>query len=130
MLSEQSVLFPTVRSYLGRIKQSEKSGMKAYAKPPTYEVGEITWSASTIWYAGTISHDAYHSFLYHQSKEENDGIEPNPELWTGTEAERKCLEFQLQVLQELLADEHITKYIERLKSDPNYHRIDYKKKNW
>ena len=47
--------FGEVKKYLGRIKESQRSGMRAYDKPPTYEVGEATSKSNVIWYASTIA---------------------------------------------------------------------------
>ena len=119
-----SYSFDEVRPYLARIKQSTRSGMRAYDDPPTFDVGEATWTESSIWYAGTIAHDAYHSLLFHKYKEENKGEEPHPDVWTGSGAEKKCLEFQLQVLQELLTEDGITDYLEIVKTNPTYQDIE------
>jgi hypothetical protein len=110
--------FEVVQRYVSIIKEAEKSGMRAYDVKPTYEVGADTWQYSIVWYAGTIAHDAYHSRLYHEAK-----------VWTGTEAERQCLAFQLQALKELNANEYLINYVEGLIEDPDYWS-DYDNRYW
>lgn len=125
---DRSNSFGLVTPYLGRIKEAKSSGMKAYDEPPTYDVGKETWQKGTMWYAGTIAHDAYHSFLYHQYKEKNDGAEPHPRVWTGAASEKKCLEYQLQVVQELGENEYVISYLEKVKENPTHQ--DVENRNW
>ena len=93
--------------------------MRADAKRPTFVVGRATWKHSALWYAGTIAHDSYHSKLYHDAKAST-GENPPADCWTGSEAEKKCLAFQLQVLQELKADENMIAYVCGCAWNPTY----------
>jgi hypothetical protein len=108
--------------------------MRAYADVPTFEVTDKTSTHSENWYAGAITHDTYHSHLYHEAKGDSD-IEPDPDKWTDKGAEEKCLQFQLEVLRELRADPDIIDYIETLTEDPTYQGDaasweDYEKRDW
>lgn len=118
---ENSASFEEVTPYLGRIEETERgSGMRAYDDTPTYQVNKATWQNETMWYAGTIAHDAYYSFLYHKYKENNNDQEPHPRIWTGSEAEKECLEYQLRVAQELQEKTHVVDYLEKQKLNPTY----------
>ena len=124
-----------LRRYVKVIISAERSGMRAYANPPTYEVGPTTWQASTLWYAGTIAHDAYHSKLYHEAKAKKGGGEPDQNAWTGASAERQCLDFQSKVLGDLGADSRTLDYVRGLTHNPTYQgdpksRADYRRRSW
>ncbi|HSX06092.1 MAG TPA: hypothetical protein VLF69_06530, partial [Candidatus Saccharimonadales bacterium] len=57
--------YQTVTTYMAIIEcVTQGSGMAAYENPPRYLVGDLTRRGGTIWYAGTIVHDAGHSKLY------------------------------------------------------------------
>ncbi len=88
--------YAMVITYIGKIQQHNFSGMAAYETPPTYKVG-TTANASVTWYASTIVHDAYHSKLYHDYLYTYKEAVPD-EVWTGMDAEMKCLEAQIQTL--------------------------------
>lgn len=112
--------FEIVRSHITIICQGQRSGMKAWAKRPTFVVGNATWKHSELWYAGAIAHDAYHAKLYRDAKKEKGGKEPDADAWTGAEAEKKCLTFQRQVLLELHADRETIAYVEECANNPTY----------
>lgn len=129
-----SMSFGDVKKYMGRIKESERSGMRAYDKPPTYEVAEATSKSNVVWYASTIAHDTYHSKLYH-SAGLLDGKAPD-EAWMGATAEAACNEFQKKVLQELREKnpstvDHYLKYLQGIiDNKTDYYSGDYEKRNW
>jgi len=130
--------FAQIRNSIGLIRQGRRSGMKAWAKEPTFVVGAPTWRHSTLWYAGAIAHDAYHAKLYVAAKQVSRGKEPDADAWTGTEAEKQCLDFQLQVLRELNADPKTMAYLEECLKNPTYQGhnrgwrswLDYLKRWW
>jgi hypothetical protein len=126
-----------VQANIAVIQQARRSGMKAWLKRPTFTVGKATWQHSARWYAGAIAHDAYHSKLYREAKNalsgatriplaspfgkgRKRGISPAANSWTGAEAEKKCLVFQLQVLRELDAASEILSYVEQCANNPTY----------
>jgi hypothetical protein len=129
--------FSEIQRTIAVIKQGKRSGMRAYAKRPTFVVGKRTWSHSALWYAGAIAHDSYHSKLYHDARE-NSGGNPPADCWTGREAEKKCLAFQIEVLKALHVDEKTLAYLEEVEKNPTYqghHRgwrswRDYWKRRW
>ena len=119
-LLRSTPFFKEIQKYITVIQEGKRSGMKAYARKPTFLVGKPTWQHSALWYAGTIAHDAYHSKLYHEARAKNTGKKWDRDAWTGTEAEKKCLAFQRQVLYELKAGETIIAYLKELENNPTY----------
>ncbi len=122
--------FVLIQAHLGAIHQGRRSGMKAWAKRPTFIVGKATWQHSSIWYAGAIAHDSYHAKLYRDAKKKVSPKEPDANMWTGAEAEKKCLAFQRRVLLELNADEKTLAYIEDCAKNPAYHSRNCGWRSW
>ena len=130
--------FEVIEAHLALVQQGKRSGMKAWAKRPSFIVGKATWHHSTLWYAGAIAHDAYHAKLYRDAMKEVSGKEPDANTWTGADAEKKCLAFQRRVLLELNADEKTIVYIDRCAKNPTYHGhnrglrswLDYLRRRW
>jgi hypothetical protein len=87
-----------VTTNVRRIKQGEHSGMWAYETPPTYEMSDKTAFASLTWCAATIAHDSFHSKLYHDYQKGHPGAVPDS-VWTGIEAERRCMKHQIAVMR-------------------------------
>jgi len=112
--------FKEIVSHIAIIRQGHRSGMKAWAKQPTFIVGRRTWRHSSLWYAGAIAHDAFHAKLYRDAKLKNPATEPDANAWTGAEAEKKCLAFQKEVLEALNADAETIAYIEACAESPTY----------
>lgn len=128
--------YSIVSSYVGRIEQGERSGMWAYKKPPTFEMGDRTTFYSVTWCAGAIAHDSFHSKLYHDYLKTHPGRVPD-EVWTGVEAEKKCLKHQLDVLKSIQAPKHELSYMYTLdgthndvNKDGQYDWRDYNDRNW
>jgi hypothetical protein len=127
-----------IQDHISVIRQGHRSGMKAWAKKPIFVVGNRTWQHSALWYAGAIAHDAYHSKLYHDAKRANGGKKPEAEVWTGAEAEKKCLAFQREVMTELNADPKTMAYLEECAGNPLYQGrtqgwqswLDYLRRGW
>ncbi len=129
--------FSEIQRTIAVIKQGRRSGMRAYAKRPAFVVGKPTWRHSALWYAGAIAHDSYHSKLYHEARESSDG-NPPADCWTGIEAEKKCLAFQIEVLETLGAGAETVAYLKELEKNPTYQGhtrgwrgwIDYWRRRW
>lgn len=128
-LLKPTPFFSDIQRYIAVIQQGRRSGMKAYAKRPAFIVGRRTWSHSALWYAGAIAHDSYHSKLYHEGKSSAGG-EPPADCWTGKEAERKCLAYQIEVLSALGADENVIAYVKELEKNPTYQGHDRGWRQW
>ena len=104
--------FKMVARYIGVIRQGSSSGMWAWLDPPTFVVGRATSDSSTIWYAGTIVHDAVHSKQYHQHLAIY-GHVPY-EVWTGMDAEMEALDIQISFLRRVGAPESYISWLESL----------------
>ena len=125
-----------IQENVGIIKQGKRSGMWAYKTPPVYEMADPTTFYSVTWCAGTIAHDALHSKLYHDYLAAHG--EPVPDkVWTGRDAEIKCISFQLEILRRIGAPRHEVDYCAKLNGehydidrDGKYEWEDYFKRNW
>jgi hypothetical protein len=136
-LLRRTPFFNVIPRYVAVIKQGKRSGMKAAAKRPTFVVAKRTWNHSALWYAGAIAHDCFHSKLYQEARE-NSGGKPPADCWTGREAEKKCLTFQIKVLETLGADAETIAYLKESGKNPTYqgHNLgwrswwDYLRRRW
>lgn len=128
-LLRPTLFFPKIQRHVAIIKQGKRSGMKAYAKRPMFVVGKRTWSHSALWYAGAIAHDSYHSKLYHDAKSIS-GKKPSADFWTGSEAEKKCLAFQIEVLKTLGAGDETVAYLRELEKNPTYQGSNHGWRSW
>jgi len=73
-------------------------------------VSKKFWEPSTIeWYASSIAHDTFHSFLFHE------GLP-----FSGEAAEKLCLGLQIAVLYELKAPEKYIEWCLEWLKDPSY----------
>jgi hypothetical protein len=130
--------FDVIRDRIAIIRQARRSGMKAWLPRPTFNVGKLTRNHSAIWYAGAIAHDAYHAKLYGDAKKNGRRNAPDADRWTGAQAEKRCLEFQREVLRQLHADEKMLAYVEKCQENPTYQGrnrgwgswLDYLKRWW
>lgn len=103
---------------VGRIKESQRSGMWAYATPPVYEMSDATAFHSVTWCAATIAHDSYHSKLYHGYRSAHSGPVPDA-AWTGAAAEQECMKHQLEVMHRIGASDWEIHYARTL-ADGHY----------
>lgn len=88
-----------------------------------YWVGRPTWESPLVWFASTIVHDGCHAMLYKQNRRRVFCFHYTPWwAWTGKEAERNCLQFQLAVLGEMDAPNYMQQYVASLWENPTYHR--------
>lgn len=130
--------FEIICTHLAVLRQGRRSGVKAWAERPIFTVGTPTWSHSSIWYAGTIAHDAFHAKLYRDAKKRNPETDPDADIWSGKAAERACLTFQRQVLLTLQADKTVIDHVDKHAQDPTYQGrskgwggwLDYRKRWW
>jgi hypothetical protein len=105
--------FGIVQRHVGRIRQANRSGMRADQDPPTYEMADATAFYSLTWCAGSIAHDSYHSMLFDEHRRMHG--EPVPdEAWTGREREMECIEHQVQVMRDIGAAEAEVTYLSSL----------------
>jgi hypothetical protein len=124
-----------VWALLAVLRKGKRSGVHADRDRPVIDVGQRIWNSPTIWYASGIAHEGFHIKLYREAKMRNGGDEPKVNTWGGAEAEKKCLEFQLRVLQELKAPNGFLEYVRQLMKSPNYQGDpssfkDYMRRDW
>jgi len=105
--------FELTLRYSPRIEQSSRSGMRAYAEPPTFDLSPKTANYSASWCAGSIAHDTYHSKLYHEYLDAHGEPVPDEE-WGGKAKELECIHYQAQVLRNIGAPEYEIRYVDHL----------------
>lgn len=111
--------YNVIIQYIGIIECiNQGSGMWAWEEPPRYKVGDATRGGGTLWYAGTIAHDACHSKLYHDGK-----------TWTGEQAEAECVNVQYDALEKMGAPQSTLDYVRNLIST-EYWNIPYEDRWW
>ena len=125
-----------INDHIGIISQNDRSGMRAWEKPPRYQMSDKTAFYSLTWCAGTIAHDAYHSYLYRKHSPA-DGARPDYEKWAGFAAERQCIDFQISVMNKIGASDHEIDYLKSLdgthgdvNGDGKLDEKDYQQRNW
>jgi hypothetical protein len=105
--------FSLTERYVKRIEQSARSGMRADADPPTFDLAPKTAFYSVSWCAGSIAHDTFHSKLYHEYVQTHG--KPVPfDAWCGQAREMECIKFQIGVLKEIGAPEYEITYTSQL----------------
>lgn len=128
--------YQLIQQNVAVIQQAERSGMWAHRSPPTFEMADRTTFYSVTWCAGSIAHDAFHSKLYHDFRGAKGTPVPD-DVWTGKDAELKCIAFQIQVLEKIGASIHEVEHCKKqngehfdLDKDGKYEWSDYFKRNW
>ncbi|MCK9186290.1 S-layer homology domain-containing protein [Candidatus Gracilibacteria bacterium] len=123
--------YDMVVKYVGIIECADtQSGMSVWEDPPRYQVGKATMDAGTIWYAGTIVHDAYHSKLYNDYLAQNPSSTVPTEIYSGKDAEQQCLDIQYEALVDIGAAQHTLDYIKNEAINTEYWNIDYEDRWW
>lgn len=124
------VHYTNVTTYISIIECADAgSGMFAWENPPRYKVGAATVNAGTIWYAGTIAHDACHSRQYHVYLSEHPGsLVPN-DVFTGKAAEAECLDVQKDALEKIGASQTTIDYVKNI-INSEYWNVEYRKRWW
>jgi len=121
--------YGVITNYIGRISQAKHSGMVAYQDPPTLELNDRTVFYSLTWCASSIAHDSIHSKLYNDYRKLHpEGAYAPDDVWTGEQAEQKCREQQMRVLQQLRAPFNEIKWLSQ--TNNRYWEIDYTKRDW
>lgn len=126
------------KKYIERIQEWGRSAINMFKDKPTFEIGDMWKESDEIFLASQIAHDSYHSYLCYSSQENNGIIIIND--FSGKEAEKKCLDFQIKTLEDIqshekmksnheLIDEH-KKYLTGLAVNPTYQDIPYEERNW
>jgi len=126
MKTRSPASYTVVTNYIGVIRQYKHSGMRANANPPCFDLNDQSAFYSLTWCAGVIAHDSFHSKLFHDEKAK--GSSPSRQVWTGHEAETKCLAHQVQALTDVGAPEREIKHCQT--TSLQYSDVTYRKRNW
>lgn len=125
-----------VETYVKRIEEAGHSGMAAYANPPTFYMADRTAFYSVTWCASSIAHDSYHSKMYFDYASTHNGRVPD-DVYSGFEAERKCISYQLSVAEAIGAPKREVKHIKAsdgthidINKDGKYDENDWYKNDW
>ena len=122
--------YEQVVKYIGVIECVEQgSGMWAWESPPRYTAGKSTYEADTLWYAGTIAHDAHHSALYHDYQLSHPGQSIPSDIYTGEQAEADCLKVQYDALARMGATASTLDYLKNVITT-KYWTGDYANRWW
>lgn len=127
--------FETVRRHVRIIREGRRSGIAVHRWWPTFTVGRRTWASHPGWYASGIAHEAHHQKLFLEARARSCLWRFREWTWSGAEAEKRCLAFQLEVLEELGAPEPVLSYVRELMKDPRYQGNprsyrDYWRRDW
>lgn len=106
-----------VSLHVKKIEEGDKTGMFPYLPSSSAVIGTRTALCSVAWCAGAIVHDAYHAKLYEDYKEGHGASVPDA-VWTGPDAEKKCLDFQIRAMREMGAPVYEREYLRSLKAVP------------
>lgn len=128
--------YQLIEENIGVISQHGKSGMRAWETPPRYQMSDKTAFHSLSWCAGTIAHDAYHSFLYKKHLPQN-GKRTDYNKWAGFSSEKKAIEFQIIVMRNIDARPSEIAYLKSLdgthgdvNGDGKLTKEDYELRDW
>jgi hypothetical protein len=99
-----------VALHVRKIEEGDKTGMFPYLPLSPAVIGTRTFLCSVAWCAGAIVHNAYHAKLYEEYKKEHGASVPD-DAWSGPEAEKKCLDFQIMTMREVGAPVYEREYL-------------------
>lgn len=126
------------KKHIKRIQEWGHSGMNMFKDKPTFEMGDIWRESDEVYLASAIAHDSYHSFLCKSSEDSNGNISLG--AFVGKEAEKKCLAFQIDTLDNIKKTDYMKDYqdpinehineLNELMKDPTYQDIPYEERNW
>lgn len=130
-----------VQENIKRIQEWGHSGMNVFKDKPTFEIGDTWKEADEIYLASGIAHDAYHAYLCENSQDGEGNI--SLKAFTGKEAEKKCLAFQIETLNEIKNSDYLKNFkdgqkpiehqidnLKKLMINPTYQDIPYEERNW
>jgi len=128
--SKAEVHYSVVINNVGIIECSESgSGIYVWEEPPRYKVGQATMDTGTIWYAGTIVHEACHSKQYHDYLFDNSTSYVPSNVYSGKSAEAQCLDAQYDSLVYLEASQGTLDYVKNI-INSEYWDVDYSDRWW
>lgn len=115
---------------IGIFRQAARSGMRAYDSPPVFEIGDVTSTATTTWFASAIAHDATHSMLYLDYLAAHPGERVPDDIWIGKNAEITCMAFQLTTLKQIGGPAYEVDYLAKLSDGSSNYWDNYSGRFW
>ena len=107
-------LYEEILHYLGIVRQYYNSGMWFWLDPPEFRVGTASYTASVIWYASIIIHDAIHSRQAYENPLTFNDI--HSQLWH--DAEMEALNYQIKFFRLIDAPQRYINHIEHVRDNP------------
>ncbi|MDD2772151.1 MAG: hypothetical protein PHP45_00470 [Elusimicrobiales bacterium] len=96
-----------VKKYVFEIKKGALSGISPENAPNAVALSTAAAGCSVTWLAGAIAHESCLLKLYADYGKSHEGPVPR-RVWTGGEADRYCIRYQLSVLRQLNAPQQET----------------------
>lgn len=93
-------------------------------------MGHTVLYQSKIRYAGDLAHEVFHCKLYNEYLQSHPGVKNVPK-WvdSGEEAEKKCVEYQCQVLEAHGADQETLDYYKNV-TNTRYWEVPWEFQDW
>ena len=115
-----------VVKYIGVIALTKKTGVYAWQKPSVSGIGPTVFQ-NVVYSASGFCHEACHSKLFHEYKEKYGEV---PDLvWSGREAENKCLDVQIEFYKKLnisaVEKRSNIQYLEKMKTVDYFSNYNY-----
>ena len=124
-----SAAFDLCQRHFNLVIRSRHSGVDAKTRPAIVMLGQWVTSVSTAYLASGLAHEAHHCRLYWSYREREPRREVPREVFTGEEAERQCLEYQIAVLKQLGETEEVTECVrESIKT--RYWNVAWHERTW
>jgi hypothetical protein len=119
-----------VEKYIGTIECIDKgSGMYSWENPPRFVVGTVTMGGGTMWYAGSILHDSWHSKLYNDYHDAHPNDYVPAEIYSGETGETICVGHQYDTMVKLGADQGTLDWI-KASLATKYWEVPYDQRSW
>jgi len=99
-----------VASLVRRIVEADRSRVRPEENPPTFSLARLTAFHSVTWLASCLVHEGHHVALFQHARIRGENV---PEwVWSGSEAELKCLSIQLEASRRIHAPPRENRHIE------------------
>lgn len=98
--------WPIIKKHIKTLCRSRSSFVFVPLLPATAYLNVPTGSPPEF-VAGNIAHEAFHCFLYWEFASSNPGMDVPEDIYSGEEAEQKCVEFQCSVMKALGVSEKV-----------------------
>jgi hypothetical protein len=121
--------FDLCQRHFNLVIRSRHSGVNVTARPATVMLGQWATSVSTPYLASGLAHEANHCSLYWSYRDAKLTREVPRKVFSGEEAERQCLEYQIAVLKQLGETEEVTERLrESMKTE--WWNVPWHERRW